>query len=75
MASSNKNIIFNNETLLTRKDVCEESHIELSYLDSLVTYYDLKHIKKDCHFNYNRIELVQSRVQSFFGTDKRILWS
>lgn len=46
MASSNKNIILNNETLLTRKDVCEESNIELSYLDSLDTYYDLKHIKK-----------------------------
>lgn len=49
MASSNKNIILNNETLLTRKDVCEVFHIGLSSLDSLDTYKDLKRIKIGRH--------------------------
>lgn len=58
MASSNKNIILNNETLLTRKDVCEVLHIGLSSLDSLDTYKDLKRIKIGRHTFFLRTDVM-----------------
>lgn len=70
MVSTTKPIPLNEETLLTRKDVCNVLHIGISSLDSLATYKELKRIKIGRHTFFLKEDVMQFILNHRTGETK-----
>lgn len=69
-SSNNKAISLNDETLLTRKAVCDVFHIGLSSLDSLDTYKSLKRIKLGRHTFFLKDDVMNFILEHRIGGEK-----
>ena len=70
MGASTKSIPLNEETILTRKAVCDILHIGLSSLDTLETYKSLQRVKIGRHTFFYREDVMQFILDHRTGGNK-----